>query len=174
MPNNEGLAIRRVRYSDVSTLLEWENNPEFWRISDRKEKLSQIEIEKFIEEQQADAFDLDQLRYVIVGEKSGRLIGTVDLYEIDWSSDKAVVGILIAKQEDRKKCLGQNALKLLISVSINELELELLVARVHVDNIPSLKLFDKLGFSKKTVEPDQFLEDGDYIQYFTLEKWLKK
>ena len=174
MIDNEGVSIRRVRFSDVKKLLEWENNPDFWRISDRKEALNQREMEKFIEEQQADVFDLDQIRYMIVGEKSGILIGTIDLYDIKWDSDTATVGILVAEQSNRKKGIGSEALQQLIIIAQQKLELEFLKARVHVDNTASLRLFDKLGFNKKSEEPDQYMEDGDYIQYFTLEKWLKK
>lgn len=174
MYKNGEIAIRRVRFSDAQSLYEWENNRDFWRISDREEALTQLEIEGFIEEQQSSLFDLDQLRYMIVDAKSQKTIGTVDLYEIDWNEDFAYVGILIADKKDRKRNAATNALIHMMDLSREELELDMLKARVHPDNAASIRLFRKLGFRKKNENADQIMKDGAYIQYFTFEKWLRE
>ena len=174
MYDNGNITIRRVRFSDAQSLYEWENNRDFWRISDRQEALTLLEIESFIEEQQSSLFDLDQLRYMIVDSKSGKAIGTADLYEIDWNDDFAYVGILIADKKDRKKNAATHALLHLIDLSREELELDALRARIHPDNAASIRLFRKLGFQKKNENADQIMKDGAYIQYFTFEKWLRE
>ena len=105
MFKKEDIQLRAVEASDATLLLEWENNPSNWRVSDRNEPLSRIDLEQFIVNQlnSNEMEQLDQFRYMVTESFSGRPLGTVDLYEIDWSRESAYIGILVADPNNRRK-----------------------------------------------------------------------
>ena len=167
MYNRDEIQLRECRGEDASILLEWENNKDNWRVSDRSEVLSLKDLESLIETQQnaENSYDLDQYRYLICESKTGRPIGTIDFYETDWEKDTAYVGILIAKREDRGKGAGAIALELILGRMSQELELEKAFARILPDNEASVRLFEKAGFKKNLEENQRGEQDADYIEF---------
>ena len=168
------IALRRVNNSDTRLLFNWENNRSHWRVSERSEPLSLLEIENFIEEQQKSAFELDQLRYMIVICSSQRCIGTIDLHEIDWDMDRAQVGILIAEDAFRRKNAAYLALEKLFYLAESQLELKWLYARIHDANIPSQRLFLKAGFEKKSGDSSAQKSEAMYINNHIYKKCLNE
>ncbi|NRA12291.1 MAG: GNAT family N-acetyltransferase, partial [Crocinitomicaceae bacterium] len=59
-------------------------------------------------------------------------------------------------------------------ICIDELGVYNLESNVHEDNSPSIRLFEKLGFSKKKLTQDGQLDNADYIETLIFEKCLKK
>lgn len=173
MSNRADIILRRVVTRDIDLLVSWENNKEFWSISDRTEPVTHGEMESFVKEQEAAMFDLDQIRWMIVSHVHGT-IGSIDLYEIDWTKDRACIGILIADKKYRNNNYASTALEMLKEISKDQLELELLVSRIQPHNEASIALFSKGGFSKNLNVSDGQNKKGDYIKYLTFELWLKK
>ena len=58
--------------------------------------------------------------------------------------------------------------------SADELGIYNLEANVHENNTSSIRLFEKIGFSKKTLTQDCKLNNADYIETLLFEKCLKK
>ncbi len=168
------ITLRRVQPSDLSFLMECENNPENWAISDRSEPVMTSEMALFIEEQATEVYMLDQIRFLILEQTTQLPIGTLDLYEVNWTKDSAFVGILIASRQKRRKNAAKQALICLEEFCKNWLELNLLKARIHVGNSASEQLFLTAGYSKNRTPPGASKINGAYLQYFTYEKWLKK
>ena len=69
---------------------------------------------------------------------------------------KAGIGILIS-EEFRKNGFASEALKLLVTHCFNKLYLRQLYCNIHADNIASLNLFKKNGFSQIKNENDTLL-----------------
>ncbi|MCR9173244.1 MAG: GNAT family N-acetyltransferase [bacterium] len=160
------IQLRELRGEDAVQMLAWENNQENWLVSDRETSLNLKDLELLIETQQnvGSIYDLDQYRFMITEAKTGRPIGTIDLYEASWNDDLAYVGILIAKKQDRKKRAGFHALELLLDKMHHEFELEFALARIQKWNIASIRLFEKVGFQKKII--DTYAEEEvDYIEF---------
>lgn len=165
------IAIRPVGLSDIDWILEWENNPENWTISENDGRYSREDILHFVTDQLAKT-DPSQIRFVI--DFDGTPVGTVDLYEIDSQRELAYVGILVASKNHRNQGLATRALNLLISLSTESMKIKLLKARIHDQNKESKALFEKVGFAKNEEEKGESLEKGDYIQWYSYEKWLRK
>ncbi|HNO71143.1 MAG TPA: GNAT family N-acetyltransferase, partial [Bacteroidia bacterium] len=83
-------------------------------------------------------------------------IGCIDLFNFDAEIKKAGIGILIS-EEFRKNGFASEALKLLITHCFNKLYLRQLYCNIHADNIASLNLFKKNGFSQIKNENDTLL-----------------
>ncbi len=178
MYSRNDIKLRGLNGSDATILLEWENDPDNWRVSNRNSPLSMLDIESLIENQNgADTiFDTDQFRWMIVESISGKLLGAIDMYETDWGNDHAYIGVLVAKVEDRGNGIGFHALEILLEILHGELDLKSVTARIQPDNIGSQRLFIKSGFKKKLEKKHSDVQDADYIEFVCeLEKkWLKK
>ncbi len=159
------IALRMPIGSDASIMLEWENDKSNWRISNRTEPLVMGEMIAFLEKQStADALDdLDQIRYIITETKTGKPLGTVDLYEIDWEKETAYVGILIAEEAKRQKGAGLAALKKVVEQAFSAFDLTLVKARIFPENRASQKLFLKAGF----IQVENKLESvhSEYLEF---------
>lgn len=168
------IVLRRVNNSDVRLLFNWENNRAHWRVSERTEPLTLREIQSFIEEQQKSVFELEQLRYMIVVSSSQECLGTIDLHEINWDTDSAQVGILIAEDAFRRKNAAFLALEKLFFLATNQLELQCLYARIHDTNIASQRLFLKAGFEKKNEDSNAQESEAMYINDLIFKKCLNE
>ncbi|GAB5418573.1 MAG: hypothetical protein Crog4KO_03300 [Crocinitomicaceae bacterium] len=125
-----------------------------------------LDMVAFVEKQNAveSPDDLHQIRYIILEAKTGKPLGAVDLYEIDWEKESAYVGILIAETSKRKMGAGLQALVKVIDQASETFDLDLVKARIFPDNIASQKLFLKAGFIKS----DKKLEsvNSDYFEFY--------
>ena len=140
---NERVVLRSVDFTDVDTLLLWENSTNEPLYGVFEEQYSREDIEQFIENQQRYSLaETEQLRLMICTHNGTRL-GAVDLTEYD--SEKAFVSILIFDLSNRRKGFAENALQLVISYA-KSLGLHTLYANILPENLPSINLFRKVGF----------------------------
>ena len=139
----EKIILRSVDFSDIDTLLLWENSTHESLYGVFDEKYSREDVVQFVVTQmQYSIAETEQLRLMICSYDGERL-GCIDLTEYD--GRKAFVSILIAGLDNRRKGFGKNALQLLINYS-KSLGLHTLYARILPVNFPSKELFKKVGF----------------------------
>ena len=139
----ERVVLRSVDFSDVDTLLLWENSTNEPLYGVFEEQYSREDIEQFVENQQQYSLaETEQLRLMICSHDGERL-GALDLTEYD--GRKAFVSILIFDLDNRRKGFAQNALQLAIDYS-KSLGLRELFATILPENLPSISLFKKEGF----------------------------
>jgi len=98
---------------DIDFMLEMENNPEIWSVSQTTEPFTRFEIESFIMDNEHDLLKELQQRFVVVLKDSDIPIGSVDLFNYEADNNSAGVGISILK-EYRRNSFGLQALKLLV------------------------------------------------------------
>ncbi len=145
-----GIYIRKVHVPDLKYLLDWENNPENWEVSDTTQPYTQEEMMQFIIDQQNG--DAEQCRYIICNEISHLPLGTVDLFAIDPINKTAEVGILIAKNKYRRHGYALLALLHLIAICREEYGLNHLFCFIEAENNASIGLFEKAGFKWQNTE----------------------
>lgn len=141
------LYLRAVESSDATMLYLWENNVNHWRIANTEVPFSMHAIHNLIE-QYASIRNSGQLRLIICLNEENIAIGAIDLYDVNFKHGFATVGILIAAEEHRNMGHAKEALSLLIDYSKNVLDLVNLQCFIHEDNLPSVRLFEGLGFEK--------------------------
>lgn len=124
-------------------------------------------------EQLMDDF-LTQTRYTIVLRETGRVVGTIHLMAVN---DRAVetmeIGYSISPAHKRRG-YAYEALSALLDYLLHDLNLDMVIAGVSSDNIPSTELIKKLGFQHEGLKHKAHWNDlrGPMdIQYYYLEKW---
>lgn len=90
-------------------------------------------------------------------------IGHIGLYDIDYISRKAEVGMLIGEKSYWGQGIGFEITQAAIDYAFNQLNLHNVQARVLENNMASLRVFEKLGFRKDGILRDFQYRDGKYI-----------
>ena len=138
------VVLRSVDFSDVDTILLWENSNDEPLYGVYEEQFSREDVVQFVENQQRYSLaENEQLRLMICSHEGERL-GCVDLTEYD--GRKAFVSILIFDLHNRRKGFAENALHLMIDYA-KSLDLQTLYANILPENLPSINLFGKVGFA---------------------------
>jgi diamine N-acetyltransferase len=141
------ISLRPLEPEDIELLYTWENNMEIWEMSNTKAPFSRYILAEYIANSHKDIYETKQLRLVIQNEKN-RPVGAVDLFDFEPYHQRAGVGILIHKTEDRNQGYATDALRALFDYSLNVLGLKQLYANISEDNLQSVALFEKTGFVK--------------------------
>jgi len=141
------ITFRPLEPEDIDLLYQWENNMEIWEMSNTKTPFSRYILAEYIKNSHKDIYEIKQLR-LIIQNKEDRPVGAVDLFDFEPYHQRAGVGILIHKTEDRNQGYATDALKALSDYSLNVLGLKQLYANISEDNRQSISLFEKTGFEK--------------------------
>ena len=144
--SGEKIVLRSVDFSDVDTILLWENSSAEPLYGVYDEQYTREDVAQFVENQQRYSIaETEQLRLMICSHEGERL-GCIDLTEYD--GRKAFVSILIFDLHNRRKGFAENALHLMIDYA-KSLGLQTLYANILPENLPSISLFEKVGFVKE-------------------------
>lgn len=100
-----------------------------------------------------------ELTYKI--ETNNKFIGYVKFTRIRWFNRKAEISVMISK-ENQGKGYGYKAMEALIKFAFNKMNLHRLEAEVIEFNDISIKLMEKLGFTKEGVLREAKYSDGKY------------
>ena len=121
------VVLRSVDFSDVDTILLWENANDEPLYGIYDEQYTREDVVQFVENQQRYSLaENEQLRLMICSHE-GEQLGCVDLTEYD--GRKAFVSILIFDLDNRRKGFAENALHLMIDYA-KSLDLQTLYANI--------------------------------------------
>jgi diamine N-acetyltransferase len=143
--------LRAIEPADIDLLYKWENDPSIWKVSNTFAPFSMYILQKYIENSHLDIYQTRQLRLMIdlanKSDNNKKTVGAIDIFDFDPFHLRAGIGILIGGKLDRNHGIASDALKELIQYAFNVLGLHQLFCNITTDNTPSLKLFEKVGFS---------------------------
>ena len=143
MLRSEKVVLRSVDFSDIDTLLLWENANDEPLYGVYEEEFSREDVVRFVENQMRYSIEQTEQLRLMICSPDGERLGAIDLTEHD--GVKAFVSILIFDLDNRRKGFGESALRLVVEYS-ESLGLRDLYAIIHPDNRPSINLFEKVGF----------------------------
>jgi diamine N-acetyltransferase len=105
---------------------------------------------------------------VIEDSNRGKLLGHVGLYKIDKIAKKTEVGILIADDESRGKGYGSKITNVMVDYAFNTLGLHKVTAEVIKENVPSVAMFKKCGFSIDGCLRDDIYKNDRYYDVLSM------
>jgi diamine N-acetyltransferase len=138
--------LRAIEPGDIDLMYEWENDSSLWELSNTHAPFSRHVLALYLENAGRDIFEMKQLR-MIIQTMEGKPVGAVDLYDVDLFHQRAGVGILIHRTEDRRHGYATDTLTVLENYSREVLGLRQLYASIAEDNTASINLFQKNGFA---------------------------
>lgn len=140
--------LRALEPEDLEFVYAIENDEAVWEVSNTQTPYSRFLIKQYLENAQQDIYEARQLRLAICENNSFKAVGLIDLFEYDPRNQRAGIGIVIQKGEDRNQGIGSQALGLLVQYAFNHLNLHQLFANISSENEISIKLFTNFGFEK--------------------------
>jgi diamine N-acetyltransferase len=155
--------LRSVEQADSYLVLQWENDPELWSVTENEGPFTLQQIETFIAEN-CDFETHGQTRWMIM-DLTERTIGCIDLFDYDTASASTGIGILIADPKDRNNGFASDALRQIIEYLGQKNKLQRIQCLIHDDNENSIRLFQKVGFRKSG---PSFIKGKNAHQYFYL------
>jgi len=139
--------LRALEPEDIEAIYHIENDETLWHLSDTLMPFSRFAIKQYLANAQQDIYEAKQLRLAICDLEKKKLIGLVDIFDFDAYNKRAGIGILITQDEDRNKGFGKESLELIVNYTRIHLQLHQLYANILEDNLYSIALFEKTGFS---------------------------
>ncbi|VXC23792.1 Acetyltransferase [Flavobacterium sp. 9AF] len=146
--------LRALEPEDLEFVYSIENDEKIWEISNTITPYSRFLIRQYLENAHQDIYEAKQLRLAICLTETSKIIGLIDLFDFDPKNNRAGIGILIHKNENRSQGLGTEALRLLIEYAFTQLQLHQLFANISADNAHSFQLFSKFGFQEIGIKKD--------------------
>jgi diamine N-acetyltransferase len=173
MLKGKKVLLRQLEEEDAIRLLNWENDPNNWRVSGTEAPYSLHEIQQYI----ATASNVranGQLRFMIVDKNSFDPIGTVDLFDIDFKNRRTQIGVLIAALENRSKGYASEALDLIMYYAQIQLNLRNFSCAIHADNEESIRLFESKGFEQVGCRKDWYVSRNEWLDELLFQKIIGK
>lgn len=99
----------------------------------------------------------------IFDKKTARHVGNIALHTIDQQNRRAEIGIMIGDPDARGQGYGAEAVRLVCRHAFMRLNLNKVTAGVILDNVASLKLFERAGFRREGLVREHFYLDGRYL-----------
>ncbi|WP_335872006.1 GNAT family N-acetyltransferase [Bacillus sp. 2205SS5-2] len=111
-------------------------------------------------------------RWGMESKETGKLIGTIGFNQYQPWNNKAEIGYDL-NPEYWRKGYTEEALRAILSYGFEELDLHRIGATVFLENEPSYKLLEKLGFSREGVLRDYLYSYESFHDVFmySLLKW---
>jgi len=153
--------LRKPEPEDLEFLYKIENNPNYWFVSDSKSPYSKWQLKQHIENTVYDIYTTKELRLVIEEISTGYPIGLIDLFEFDPSHNRIGLGILISDKFTNRGIAGE-CIKMVTNYCFNILEINQIWCNIDIENIVSIKLFEKSGFIKTGILKQWKFQNGIY------------
>ena len=151
--------LRAYEKSDADALFRWFSDEDVTRWLGPPAFRSRAHQEKFIELAQASS---DDAKYFAIETLDGKLVGDCGLRFIDWKSRKAEFFITIGEKEFWGKGLGTDALRVVIRLAFDKMNLNRLWLTVLVDNPRAVRCYEKCGFVREGLLRQESYVDGKY------------
>ena len=173
MNNLEGehILLRALEPSDLDLLYHLENDQSVWEISNTSTPYSKYVLKQYLENAHRDIYEVKQLRLALALTATHETIGFIDLFDFDPKHARVGVGIVIFAEEARRKGYAAASLEVLCQYAFTHLNVHQLYANITADNVGSISLFEKAGFSKSGTKKDWILAEGHYKDELLYQKF---
>ncbi|AWK02705.1 GNAT family N-acetyltransferase [Flavobacterium crocinum] len=158
----ESIYLRALEPEDLEFIYAIENDQKIWEVSNTQTPYSRFLIKQYLENAHQDIYEAKQLRLAICQDEDFPALGLIDLFDFDPRNNRAGIGIVIQKEENKRQNIGSEALELLIKYAFYNLNLHQLYANIGVENVASIALFTKFGFEKIGIKKDWILLHNQY------------
>jgi UDP-4-amino-4,6-dideoxy-N-acetyl-beta-L-altrosamine N-acetyltransferase len=152
------VTLSSIHADDSEILFRWINDPETVRFNAPYRPVHWANHEDWV---RSLAKATNKVAFAV--RASGRLIGVVQLVDIDLVHRSAELTIRLGDEDDRGRGYGTAALKLAIDHAWRDLNLHRVWLRVFEDNLRAIQAYKKAGFKQEGVMREAAYIDGRYV-----------
>ena len=144
---NGNIRLRALEPEDLDRLYEWENNTQLWDVGNTRNPYSRYILKQYIINSDKDIYENKQLRLMMVSVKTGKTVGTVDLFDFDIHNSRIALGLFVDFYSQGNG-YALDSLHLVEQYVFEFLKINQLYCHISVNNLPSMHLFEKEKYSK--------------------------
>ncbi len=161
--NTERLVLRKIdEVKDLVDFFTIRSNPETMRHIPRPVAKDPSEVLSLIKEGN-DAYERgDMLSLAMALKDSNKFIGVVGFYRVDWDNHRTEIGYILNHEYSGKGYMHE-ACSALVKFAFEEVGFHSLEAVIEAENSNSIKLIEKLGFTREAYFKEKGFSNNKYI-----------
>jgi RimJ/RimL family protein N-acetyltransferase len=141
----ERTVLRRVMAADLPVLYGWDVDPEIVALMGRK--YADKPIEEWFRTLATDRTN----RTWVIESLEGRLIGELELAQLNWRTGSAELRICIGDRDYWGHGYGSDAIRTALGAAFAVMQLRSVYLRVFVSNARAVHVYEKLGFRRQAI-----------------------
>ena len=158
----ERVRLRHIERDDLSQFVAWLNDPEVTRGLSLHFPLSTDEEESWYGQVLQSPNEERPLCIDAKHNEGWKLIGNSGLFSVDWRNRNAEFGIFIGDRSYWNKGYGTEVVKLILQHGFSTLNLHRIYLTVFADNLPAIRVYEKIGFVHEGRHRQAEFHDGQY------------
>lgn len=170
----DGIRFRAIEREDLSTFVEWFNEPELREGIMLYLPMSLAHEEKWFEEMLKRTPDEQPMAIEAAQDKNWSMVGNCGFFNIERINRSSEIGIVIAKPY-WEKGYGTKAMKLILEHGFNTLNLNRISLGVYSSNPRAKHVYEKVGFVEEGRLRQAHYHNGDYVDEYIMsvlrEEW---
>jgi len=119
----------------------------------------------------------DNIIFTIAEKNGDSTVGQTAFFRLDWVSRATVFYLAILDAESWHKGYGLEATRLMVDYAFATLNLHRIQLHVFAENLPAIKIYQKVGFIKEGVLREAMFHHDRYCDFWVMgllrEDWLK-
>ena len=168
--SNDIIQLRAVEPEDLDRLYIWENDSQLWDVGNTRNPYSRYNLKQYIDQSSLDIYESKQLRLMMVDLKSGKNVGTVDLFDFDIHNSRIALGLFVDKAFQGNG-FAKISLSLVEEYVFRYLKLNQLYCHISSINTASVRMFEQENFEKSCllkqwIKTEKGFEDIILFQQF--------
>ncbi len=157
----EKIRLRPIERDDLPRFVRWFGDPEVRRHLSIYLPPSLAQEERWFERLQERLARNEDL-VLAIETLEGVHIGNIGLHRINWKDRNAELGIAIGEKEYWDQGYGTDAIRTLLRVAFEEMNLHRVQLRVDIDNLRGIRCYEKCGFQREGTLRDMVFREGAY------------
>ena len=168
------IRFRHAERSDIPTFVYWLNDPDVRQGISLYLPVSQAEEEGWFESMLTRSPDervlcIEARQPAVEGQPLlWKLIGNCGFHEIDWRNRSAEVGIMIGDKASWNQGYGTEAMRLLLKLGFEQLDLNRIFLRVFETNPRAIRAYEKVGFVHEGRQRQAERQAGRFIDVLVM------
>lgn len=156
------IRLRGDERNDLPKFVNWLNDPEVRRYLSMNLPISQAVEENWFENMLKRPREEQPLGIEIKEGDGWELIGNCGVFDINWRSRSAEVGLFIGEKSCWNKGYGTEVMQVLLRHGFETLNLNRIFLRVDADNSGGIRAYEKAGFIHEARLRQADFRDGKY------------
>jgi diamine N-acetyltransferase len=156
------IRLRGDERNDLPRFVNWLNDPEVRRYLSMNLPISQAAEENWFEDMLKRPAEEHPLGIEIKEGDGWELIGNCGVFNINWRSRSAEVGLFIGEKSCWNKGYGTEVMRVLLRHGFETLNLNRIFLRVDADNSGGIRAYEKAGFIHEAHLRQADFREGKY------------
>jgi len=161
----EKVILRPCEPGDELLFMQGENDPE---IRETLFLAYPVNLTLIKERLESQIKSRDTVLLSIIEKSSNNPVGQTAYFRIDYISRSAIFYLALLDKSVWSKGYGTETTQLMIDYGFNTLNLNRIQLHVFSDNLPAIKIYEKIGFVKEGVLREAMYHHGKYCDFLVM------